>query len=119
MSLNRLIYYSALLGGWAALAGWLVSECLFFRHEAAISRWEVLAVAAMVGAAIGGGLNLLAGGGNAVWTQQLKNLLPGMIGGAVGGAIGGLVGDIAYSMNLPRALGWMVMGLGIGVVEGV
>ncbi len=25
MSLNRLIYYSAIIGGWAAFFGWLVS----------------------------------------------------------------------------------------------
>ena len=26
MSLGRLVYYSAIIGGWSALLGWLVSE---------------------------------------------------------------------------------------------
>jgi len=38
----------------------------------------------------------------------------------VGGAVGGLLGDILFtSFHLPRAFGWMIMGAGIGVVEGI
>ncbi len=28
MSLNRLIYYSAIIGGWSAFLGWMVAEYL-------------------------------------------------------------------------------------------
>ncbi len=31
MSLNRLIYYSAIIGGWSAFLGWMVSEFLLSR----------------------------------------------------------------------------------------
>ena len=33
MSLNRLIYYSAVIGGWSAFLGWMVSEYLLSRGE--------------------------------------------------------------------------------------
>ena len=33
MSLNRLIYYGAILGGWSAFVGWLLAELLFAGGE--------------------------------------------------------------------------------------
>jgi FHA domain len=120
MSLNRLIYYSMMVGGWAAFLGWLLAEFGFFRQGSLGGRLEVMLVSAIVGAAIGGGLNVVAGLSNAQWVQQLRRLVPGLIGGGLGGAAGGVIGDVLFAfLGLPRALGWMIMGLGIGVVEGI
>lgn len=120
MSLGRLIYYGAIVGGWAAFLGWLAGEQVVGRAGWQPSdRLAVLAFAALVGSAIGAGLNLLAGMANGQLVQQVMRLGPGLIGGAVGGAVGALLGDVLYSAGLPRALGWMVMGAGIGVVEGL
>jgi hypothetical protein len=41
------------------------------------------------------------------------------VGGGLGGIAGGLIGNVLYEHGLPRAIGWLIMGLGIGVVEGV
>jgi hypothetical protein len=118
MSLGRLIYYSAMIGGWSALVGWLISEILLSPGQGNLS---VAATCGLVGAAIGMGLNLLAGMANARFTQQLKRAVPGLLAGGLGGAVGGFLGNILVSLlgaNF-RAIGWMVMGAGIGVVEGL
>ena len=118
MSLGRLIYYSAIVGGWSALLGWLISE---FALSPGGGHLSVALACALVGAAIGMGLNLLAGMANARLTQQLKRIVPGLLAGGVGGALGGFLGDILVSVFGPdfRAIGWMVMGAGIGVAEGL
>ncbi len=119
MSLNRLIYYSAIIGGWSAFLGWMISEFLLNRGGGSGGRLAVAMTCALVGGAIGTGLNLVAGMANAQWKQQIKRVLPGFIAGGLGGAIGGFMGDILFSVFHVRALGWMIMGAGIGVVEGL
>src|SRR5262245_25676451 len=120
MSLTRLIYYGAIVGGWAAFLGWLGAEQLTARAGGSPDSFLwVLVFAALVGAAIGAGLNLLAGAANGQLVQQLKRLGPGFVGGAIGGAAGALLGGLLYQIGVPRAFGWMVMGAGIGVVEGL
>jgi len=116
MSFGRLVYYSAILAGWAAFAAWLIAETAILGRLPAI---EVLLTAGIVGAAIGCAVNIAAGLSNPSLQAIAGRALPGLIGGAVGGAVGGLVGDLAYGMGLPRGLGWMLMGIGIGIVEGV
>jgi hypothetical protein len=121
MSLIRLIYYGAIVGGWAAFLGWLAAEYLIPRFGGtAESRLGVLVYGAAVGACIGAGLNLLAGMANGQLGEQLKRIGPGLVGGAIGGMVGALLGDWLYvSLGVPRALGWLVMGSAIGVVEGL
>ena len=121
MSLKRLIYYSAIIGGWSAFVGWLVSELLINRGDASSSRLSVALTCALVGAAIGAGLNLVAGMVNGQWKQQIKRVVPGLIAGGVGGFVGGFLGDVlvaVFGVQF-RALGWMIMGACIGVVEGL
>ena len=116
MSLGRLVYYSAILAGWAAFVAWVVAELAILGR---LPQVEVLLTAGVVGAAIGCAVNVAAGLSNPSFQALARRALPGLIGGAIGGAIGGMVGNVAYDMGLPRALGWMLMGLGIGVVEGL
>ena len=58
MSLNRLIFYSAMIGGWAAFVGWFLSELLLFRRSFPDGWWGfvviMLAVASLP--AVAGGL---------------------------------------------------------------
>lgn len=119
MSLARLVYFSAIVGGWAAFLGWLLAECLVLRGEGSFDIMGYMLVGALVGAPIGGGLNVVAGLSN----TRLKNLLmrvpAGLLGGGVGGAVGILAGQLVYYVHLPRAFGFMLLGLGVGVVEGV
>jgi len=115
MSLARLVYYSAILGGWAAFAAWLVAETAILGRLP----FEVALTAAAVGAAIGCGVNVAAGLSGSGTQAVLRRAVPGLVGGAIGGAIGGFLGDVAYGFGLPRGLGWMLMGMGIGVVDGL
>ena len=119
MSLVRLVYYGALSGGWAALVGWLFAELLFFRTGAASGRLQVAASGGLVGCAIGFGLGAVAALANGRWTQILSRGLPGFVGGGFGGALGAFLGDVLFGLGLPRALGWMAMGLSIGAVDGL
>jgi pSer/pThr/pTyr-binding forkhead associated (FHA) protein len=120
MSLSRLVYYSAVIGGWAAFAAWLVAELLILRGNRGGGTMQVVVIAALVGGAIGAGLNVVAGAANAQWKEMLRRALPGLLGGAAGGAVGGLLGNLLYVyVGLPRAFGWMIMGLAIGVVDGL
>ena len=81
---------------------------------------KVTIVGGFVGSAVGAGLNVVAGMANGQWFQLAKRTLPGFLAGGIGGALGGLMGDLLYSsVGAPRAFGWMIMGLGIGVVEGL
>ena len=122
MSFYRLIFYHAMLGGWAAFAGWFVSELLFL-HRAADYHfgWNV-AVAARVGALICGGIALVGAVANARIRGYELRFIFCLLGGLLGGAIGGLVGaGIFYFVQIlvVQAFGWLIMGLGIGGVEGL
>lgn len=127
MSLNRYVYYSAVIGGWAAYLAWLVAEMFLVRGERAVGLTGTLLAGALVGAAVGAGLKLVSGMAGAEWRQQIKSLWPGLVGGGIGGALGGLFGAVLYDKLalppavewLPRALGWMLMGVGIGLAEGI
>ena len=115
----RLVYYSAIVGGWAAFFGWLLAECLFVRGNNDFGTTTVVLVGLIVGAAIGAGLNIVAGMANAQFKNLVMRAPVGMIGGGIGGALGILAGQFIYAHGLPRALGFMFLGLGVGVVEGI
>jgi hypothetical protein len=114
MSLQRLVFYSAMVGGWAAFLGWLLSEILFLHRAREVGDLALVLTAALVGAAIGGGLNLLAGLPSGRWHRQLLRLVPGLLGGYLGNVL-----YLRFPSVWLRALGWMLMGLGIGAVEGL
>jgi hypothetical protein len=130
MSLQRLIYYSAMISAWAAFLGWGVSEwitsaakvdpAVTSRAAGVFLRFMLMAATAgTIGAAIGLGLNVLGGMANGQWLQLIRRALPGLLCGCAGGVAGGLVGGVMYYFDLPRAIGWAVFGLGVGCAEGV
>ena len=120
MSLVRLVYYSAIFGGWAAFLGWLVAECILVRGSNDFGITTVVLVGLIVGATIGAGLNMVAGMANA---RLKKPNHAGPRGNHRGRhrrhALGILAGQFVYEHGLPRALGFMLLGLGVGIVEGV
>lgn len=117
MSFARLVYYSAVIGGWAAFLGWGVAELAIFAEGG--STGQVVAITALVGACIGAGLNIVAGLTNPQWKRILLRTLIGLGLGAVGGAVGGLIGNWLFSIDVPRAFGFMVLGLCVGVADGI
>lgn len=119
MSLWRSVYYCAVIAGWAAFLGWLPAEFLFFRSGTGGGNLAVTVTGAMLGAAVGLGLSLVAGMANAQLRQLVLRGLVGLAGGAMCGAVGATLGNVLFSVGIPRAFGWLVMGLGIGIVDGV
>jgi len=119
-----------MISAWAAFLGWGVSELarsLAPVDPATISDTDkvlrgflVIAVTSgTIGAAIGLGLNVLGGMANGRWQELARRALPGFLGGCIGGVVGGMIGQVMFYGMLPRAIGWMVLGLGVGVVEGI
>jgi hypothetical protein len=128
LSLHRFVYYAAIIGGWAAFLAWMIAEPLFFRQpwleHLLHAAWLAGAVQSMltstlVGAGLGVGLILVSGMANAQWRRQLRRAVPGLVIGGISGAVGGLLGQLLYLVGIPRMVGWMIMGLGIGSAEGI
>src|SRR5438270_301015 len=132
MSLNRLIYYGAILGGWSAFVVWLLAELLFAGGSRSEGFLAAVLLAAFVGAAVAGALSILPALANAQWQQGLRRLGPGLLGGFIAGLVGGLLGNAFYALlkllaggdtTAARLFGlipgWILMGLAIGAVEGV
>ena len=121
MSLGRLVYYAAVVSGWAAFIGWLLAELIILRGDAERGGTLGLAlVGGIVGAAIGAGLSVASGLGNQQWQMLLKRVPMGLVGGGAGGLLGILLGNLAYThLHLPRFLGFVILGLGVGVVDGI
>jgi hypothetical protein len=119
MSLWRSVYYCAVIAGWAAFFGWLPAEFMFFHSGTGSGNLAVTVTGAMLGAAVGLGLGLVAGMANARLKQLILRGLVGLAGGAACGAVGATLGNVLFTFGIPRAFGWLVMGLGIGVVDGV
>ncbi|MCS7045140.1 MAG: FHA domain-containing protein [Gemmataceae bacterium] len=122
MSFQRLIFYHAMLGGWAAFAGWLLCESLFLQRGE-VGWLGLLFTASLVGAAIGVGIALLGALMNGRFSRaDGHRVLFSLGGGLVGGALGGLIGNVIVQVSdnfVLRALGWMFMGLGIGGIDGL
>ncbi|MCI0681480.1 MAG: FHA domain-containing protein [Gemmataceae bacterium] len=122
MSFYRLIFYHAMLGGWAAFFGWLVSEVFLLRRSGDLGTLPVFFTSALVGAAIGAGIALVTAVANGHFKGVVVRSVFCLAGGFAGGAMGGLIGNVIYSVlpySIVRVLGWMLMGLGIGGVEGL
>lgn len=143
MSFARLIYWSAILGGWSAFIGWLLFELPFGRL---VDRggFVGLAIAVLmftfVAAGIGAGLSQVSGLVNLQWQNQLRRLIPGVIGGVLAGLVGGVLANLAFfaiqsifggatsSVTqflgaalgfIVRVLGWTFIGVCLGAAEGI
>src|SRR5262245_46266669 len=108
MSLARLVYYSAIIGGWSAFVGWLLCEPFFPKSGGDTGFWKLLLsgtlMSAVVGAGIGGGLSQVAGLANLQWKEQLKRLPVGLLGGFLGGLLGGLISNLLYISINPQSM---------------
>ncbi len=125
MSLNRFVYHSALIAGWAAFLVWLPTEALLLHRHPLGKTAEAAVTGALVGLAIAAALNFVSGMAGGRWRPRLSW---GLLLGAVVAAAGGLLGELLYCGVVgflrplgwtARPLGWMVMGLGIGAAEGI
>lgn len=117
MSLGRLAYYSAILAGWGAFLTWALVEFTVYKQLS--DSIGALVLATCVGAGIGCGVNVAAGLGRGDAAGLGPRALVGLACGAIGGACGGGVGELGFRLGMPRAIGWMLLGVGIGVIDGL
>lgn len=132
MSFMRLIYWTSLIGGWSAFVAWLITELVFGRwidpsaSSALISAILVILMTALVASAIAGGISLVSIS-NPSFLNIAKRVVPGLVGGLVAGLIGAFFGEILFSCVgtifflglLTRIVGLTLVGVGIGVIEGL
>src|SRR5271163_2548415 len=114
MSLNRLILYSAIIGGLSAFLGWMVAEPNEVRIEWGLKSAPP-ATCILVGAAIGAGLNVVAAMAYGRSNELIKLVVQGVVAGALGGFDGWFIG--LFCAFFP-AMSWMVTGAFVGVGEG-
>src|SRR5688572_3052416 len=97
MSFVRLVYWSALLGGWSAYLGWLLAE-LFLGRWANVSYLGAILMSAVIALFIGDGLSLVGTLANPSLGQILRRLGPGLACGMVGGLVGAGLGNLLFAL---------------------
>src|SRR5262245_60590706 len=98
MSFRLFIYYCALVGGWAALLGWVLGRA--WAPEGAIGGAGIKGM--FLGVLVAFGLGLV----DALWDlspaqlgQGLMRILAGVLVGCVGGLIGGVFGQLLLNLT--------------------
>ncbi len=79
MSLYRFLFYSAVIGGWAAFLAWMVAEIFLLRGRSGLGTLLATLTATGVAAAIGAGLNLVSGITAGRWKRSLRPLHPAVL----------------------------------------
>jgi hypothetical protein len=118
MTFRLFIYYCAVCGGWAALVAWGLTEWLRVQEIKSLLL-RTAATSGLVGLLLAGVVGALDAFLNAVGRERVARILVCLSVGFVGGAMGGVLGELLHSLRLFRFLGWMVVGMMIGVSIGV
>ena len=136
MSLLIRIYFNAVFGGLGGLLGWVLFGAFFDPKESGILHWL------LGGAVIGCSIGYFVVSVEAIRDRSLVRFSRlasyGLLLGALGGALGFLLGERIYSVLIQpigadrsrsglyllgaavvRGLGWMILGLAVGISEGI
>ncbi len=125
---RRTILYGALAGALGGALGWLPAEFFALPEPTnELVKYGLIAIYfALVSAWIGAAIGALDGVINGQRAQAIAGARTGAILGAVGGAVGSLPGEVAFQALsaidlglVGRALGWAIVGIFIGVVQGI
>jgi hypothetical protein len=129
MSFKLFIYYCAICGGWAALAGWALGLALGAIAENALFRVmiEGLCVGMLVALALGFVDILWNTGGRQMSQALLRGLIvagigcvSGLLGAAIGQVLVLLAGWVTHrDIDILGVVGWVLSGLLIGASVGV
>src|SRR5437763_6512596 len=121
MSRRMNIYYNAVLGAMGGLLGWVVLGALIQVESVDVYLRSAIQ-GAVVGFLVGALVGCVEGVLNGNKRQLLRGLQRGSLLGLVGGAIGLTAGELALHVigrgYAPRAIGWWLLGLMLGVGEG-
>jgi hypothetical protein len=120
MSFRLFVYWCALCGGWAAVAGWGLGRF--------VAGGDPLGDTGLRGLALGLMIALGLGTVDALWVyslRQLRRIVPRVLVcilvGGVGGLFGSVVGQALFdwkNLDSLRILGWVLTGLMVGVSIG-
>jgi hypothetical protein len=120
MSFRLFVYWCALCGGWAAVAGWAVGRLS--------AGSDPIGSAGIKGLCLGALIALALGVVDALWVFSLRQVsraaprvLVCLAVGSVGGLFGGVAGQLLYdreSLPLLLILGWVLTGLMVGAAVG-
>jgi len=120
MSFRFFVYWCALCGGWAALAGWVLGRLGTVA--------DPVAGAGIKGMCLGMLVALALGLVDALWVYSLRQVvrvvprvLACVLIGTIGGLAGGVVGQVLYdraSFSVLFVCGWAVTGLLVGASLG-
>lgn len=122
------VFYGALAGGIGGLVGWLLTKQPGFVHTAnPILRSDLMIFdIAVISGCIGATLGTVDGVLHGLYTRASQGALIGALFGIIGGVVGRLLGEPAFQvfshLNLTllgHSIGWVLIGLFIGVTEGV
>lgn len=114
MNFRLFIYYSALCGGWAAFLTWLL-VVLTGLYGVENEYLKVASMAALLGAFVGAAVGFVDALLNQTGAQRIiRAMISGMIG-TVGGLIGGLIGQATEVI----VVGWVLVGIFVGVSVGL
>jgi hypothetical protein len=121
MTFRLFVYWCALCGGWAAVAGWGLGRL--------VAGGDQLGGTGLRGLALGLMIALGLGTVDALWVYSLRQLgrvvprvlvcvLVGGVGGLVGSVVGQVLFDWKKNLDSLRVLGWILTGLMVGVSIG-
>ncbi len=135
MSLAIRIYFNAVFGGLGGLLGWMLYGVFFDARQSGTAHWL------LSGCVIGGSIGYLVVSVEAIRDRSLLRFCRlatyGLVLGALGGALGMLSGEVINGLlvsgvgadrgnvlkllggMMARGLGWMFLGLAVGVSEGL
>ncbi len=122
MSKKIQVYYHIVCGALGGLLGWLVVG------QFATGDWNIWLSCAFIGSGVGLFIGAAAGAvEGAVITQTARRVIEktilGSIAGVFSGAVGLMLGEIAFLVSggewLGRILGWTLLGLLLGIGEGL
>src|SRR4051812_14287826 len=101
MSFRLFIYYCALCGAWAALAGWLLGRILL--REQSTDGDNPLFAAGVKGLCLGLFVSLVLSGVDALWNMSIRQIfrvavrvLTAAVVGSLGGLAGGILGQSLF-----------------------
>jgi hypothetical protein len=117
MSFKTFIYYCALCGGWAAFLAWGVVFLAKIRDTDSLFLRAAL-IGGLLGLLVAGAVGTVDALLNAVGFMRLVRVLLCMVIGLIGAVLGSLVGEALRQIGAPVFIGWILVGVAIGVSIG-